>query len=75
MPITFEEAKARALAFNKNVNVCYEYKVAYHFFDTNDAETVGAMELVILKESGKEIGFTNFLLDYRPERKPKKINL
>ena len=75
MAITFEEAKERALAFNKNINVCYEYKAAYHFFNTNDTETIGAMEMVIFKETGKEIGFTSFLLDYHPERKPKKIKL
>lgn len=75
MAITFEQAKKRALSISDKFNICYEYKDAYHFFDTNDSDVIGALEIVILKESGKEIGFTSFLLDYHPERNPKKRKL
>lgn len=70
--ITYEEAKAIALKANKRVDTCREFEEAYHFYEKED-DSVGGFGVVVLKESGRAIQWTTFLLDYNPEKFPKEI--
>ena len=72
--MTYEQAKEKALKINPNFNACKEYKIAYHFYDKN-ATTLRESDndVVILKETGKILNLTTFILDYLPERKPKSL--
>ena len=72
--MTYEKAKEKALKINPNFNACKEYKIAYHFYDKNDT-TLREPDnnVVILKETGKILNLSTFILDYLPERNPKSI--
>lgn len=71
--ITYEQAKEIALSKNKRVNTCHEYKDGYLFFEKTDIEIDGDCGVVVLKETGRAIHFTSFILNYSPERNPKII--
>ena len=72
--MTYEEAKEKALKINPNFNACKEYKKAYHFYDKRDkTEREPDNDVVILKETGKILKPSTFILDYLPERNPKSI--
>ena len=72
--MTYEEAKERALKINPNFNACKEYKIAYHFYDKNATTLCESdNDVVILKETGKILNLSTFILDYLPERNPKSI--
>ena len=75
--ITFEEAEKIALSRTMDINVCDEYEKGYHFFNKDiKIETVGGFgDIVVLKENGRTITFTQFILDYLPEKNPKRIEL
>ena len=46
----------------------------YFEFGKDGEETTGGIsEFVVLKENGKVIGFTTFIIAYNPQDKPKKI--
>lgn len=70
--ITYNEAKEMALGLNRRVNACKEYEKAYHFYEVNSSKD-GDNGVVILKEKRKAINFVTFILDYKPEKNPKKI--
>ncbi len=71
--MTYEQAKERALKINPNFNACKEYKKAYHFYDKSDkTEREPDNDVVILKEMGKILNLSTFILDYIPERNPKE---
>ena len=73
--ITFEEAEKIACSKASGINVCDEYEKAYHFF-SKDIETDGGFyDIVVMKEDGRTMTFTQFLLKYYPEKNPKRINL
>ena len=73
--MTYEEAKEKALKINPNFNSCKEYKKAYHFYDKRDkTEREPDNDVVILKETGKILNLSTFILDYLPERNPKAKN-
>lgn len=70
----YEQAKAKALKINPNFNACKEYKIAYHFYDKNDSTLREPdNDVVILKETGKILNFSTFILDFLPKRKPKSL--
>ena len=72
--MTYEEAKGKALKINPKFNACKEYKIAYHFYDKRDkTEREPDNDVVILKETGKILNLSTFILDYLPERNPKSI--
>ncbi len=74
--MTLEEALTIANEVYGDVNVCYEYKKAYHFIYETDDEIDGENGVVIIKESGDAIGWMEFITDYMPEVKPiRKIRL
>lgn len=74
MAITFEQAKRAALQYDKNINVCYEYKDGYHFLNKNN-DNVGYSGIVILKNTGKRINWIDFIFQYHPEKTPRETNL
>ena len=72
--MTYEQAKEKALKINPNFNACKEYKIAYYFYDKNDTTLREPdNDVVVLKETGKMLNFSTFILDYLPERKPKSL--
>lgn len=71
--VTYEEAKEIALKWSEDINSCNEYAKGYHFYKHYTEEVVGDCGVVVLKETGKITHFVDFILDYHPERNPKKI--
>ena len=73
--ISFEEAEKIALSKASGMNVCDEYEKAYHFFSKDIDTDGGFYDIVVMKEDGRTMTFTQFLLKYYPEKNPKRINL
>lgn len=73
--ISFEEAEKIALSKASGMNVCDEYEKAYHFFSKDNDTDGGFYDIVVMKEDGRTMTFTQFLLKYYPEKNPKRINL
>ena len=71
--ITYADAKTKALDLNGRVNACNEYAKAFHFFHKTNEEVDGDAGVVIIKETGRAINFPSFILNYHPERKPKRV--
>lgn len=68
--ITFEEAKKTANALNPGMDICREYETAWEF-DCKDAPlSDGGMggPVIIMKDTGKAVGLTAFLLHSDPKR-------
>lgn len=68
--ISFEEAKKIAKGLPSGVDVCREYASAWEF-DRKDVEVrLGGMDgpVVIMKDTGKAVGLTWFLLHSDPKR-------
>jgi hypothetical protein len=68
--MTYENAKKIALKQNKKVNACLEYEKAYCFYD-NGVYCEGGNAVVVFKETGKLMGLSAFVINYRPEKNPK----
>lgn len=67
--VSFESAKATALALKPDANICREYDNAWEFDCKGDAAADGGMgPVVVLKEDGKAISLTAFLLRSDPNR-------
>ena len=73
--ISFEEAEKIAFSKASGMNVCDEYEKAYHFFSKDIDTDGGFYDIVVLKEDGRTMTFTQFLLKYYPEKNPKRIEL
>ena len=72
--MTYEQAKEKALKINPNFNACKEYNIAYYFYDKHDKTfREPDNDVVVLKETGKILNLSTFILDYLPERNPKSI--
>ncbi len=68
--ISYEEAKKVALQRNENVNACLEYETAYRFYNESEQEFMEpAGDVVVLKKDGKAMGLTEFIIEYRPNRR------
>lgn len=68
--ITFEEAKKIANDLVPGVDICREYATAWEF-DRKDAPMCdGGMDgpVVVMKDTGKAVGLTAFLLHSDPKR-------
>ena len=70
--LTYEKAKEKALSLNNNIDACREVEKGYHFYK-KDNNADGDFGVVIIKENGKAIQWTTFILDFHPERDPKEI--
>ena len=73
--ISFEEAENIAFSKASGMNVCDEYEKAYHFFSKDIDTDGGFYDIVVMKEDGRTMTFTQFILDYLPEKNPKRIEL
>ena len=72
--MTYEQAKEKALKINPNFNACKEYNIAYYIYDKHDKTfREPDNDVVVLKETGKILNLSTFILDYLPERKPKSL--
>jgi len=69
--ITYDEAKAIALNFNKKVNSCYEYDKGFAFFEKNVEADGGSLHFIVIKETGKIVSMADFICNYRPNPKYK----
>lgn len=70
--MTYEQAKELALRKNAKINACKEYENAYRFYDKFDqTERIPDDDVVVLKDTGKLVNLTTFILDYHPKPKPK----
>lgn len=68
--ITYEEAKKIANEYVPGVDICREYATAWEF-DRKDAPMrIGGMDgpVVIMKDTGKAVGLTWFLMHSDPKR-------
>lgn len=72
--MTLEKAISIAKGTGCKFNACDEYDKGYRFFDT-ESDADGDCGVVVIKESGRAIGFVTFLLNYSPEVTPKHISL
>lgn len=59
--VTFEEAKKTAQALKKGINYCREYETAWEFDDISENND-GSESVVILKDTGKAVAFTWFVM-------------
>ena len=73
--ITYEQAEEIAFAQTDGMSVCDEYEKAYRFFNPEDDKEGGSGDIVILKENGQPLTFTQFILNYHPEKTPKRKTL
>ena len=73
--ITFKEAEKIAFSKASGMNVCNEYEKAYHFFSKDIDTDGGFYDIVVMKEDGRTLTFTQFIQNYLPEKNPKRIEL
>ena len=73
MAKTYSECKKIALEKNPKVNACYEYDNAYRFFEESNEEITGDFEVVVLKESGKAMGWVQYMFAFHPSKDLNRI--
>ena len=74
--ITYEEAKAKALKIDPEVDSALEYQQAYVFYKAADYQkkiTEDNMEIVLLKSNGDQTTLFSYFLSVDDEEKPKKL--
>ena len=70
-----DQAKKIAVAYNENVNTCYEYKEGY-FFCEKELDSIGGDNgFVVLKVTGKIVTMSTFIEKYSSESKGTKIKM
>lgn len=73
--ITYEQAKKKALAQDKNLDTVIEYDKAYVFYNSkargNEAED---NEIVVLKENGNMISYGEYVMTTTDDDKKKKVS-
>jgi len=71
--ITYKQAKKIALRYNKDFNGCIEYAQGYYFY-VKDVDAVGGgYDVVVLKENGRAVPMSEFILQYSLCSKSKEI--
>lgn len=66
--------KEIALNYNAKINACKEYENAYYFYNKINSETTGGIDdFVVLKESGRILSLSTYILTYTPTSFPKQI--
>lgn len=61
MPITYEEALARAKCVREDLNYCLEYEDCFMFNNKDDISFGGEEPVVVLKDSGEVINMTAYI--------------
>lgn len=70
----YQKAKEIALNYNAKINACKEYENAYYFYNKINSETTGGIDdFVVLKESGRILSLSTYILTYTPTSFPKQI--
>ena len=72
--LTYTECTNIALKRNPNVNACYEYDNAYRFIEKSNIEITGDFEVVVLKETGKAMGWVSYMNEFHPAADLKEIS-
>lgn len=73
MAVAFEEAKKIAEEKGVCFDTCYEFENAYSFSDSSKADAVGGPgHIVIMKDNGKALGYTTYIVNGYVKGKPKK---
>lgn len=64
--ISLEEARQIAAERLADISGCTEFTTAWSFYNPRTADSIGGPDssVVVLKESGKSCGFTEFILNY-----------
>lgn len=72
--VTYEQAKKKAVEAYPSVNTVLEYKDAYVFYNSkargNDRED---NEVIVLKDSGKVVSMTEYVIGTKDDAAPKRI--
>lgn len=71
MMVSYEEAKAKAMKINPNINTAREYRGAYVFY--NSKSKGDDNEVTILKSSGNYVSFSDYAVSAHDESLPKKL--
>lgn len=61
--VTLEEARQIAAEWLDDISGCTEFTTAWSFYNPRTAHSIGGWDapVVVLKESGKRCGFTEFI--------------
>ena len=64
--VTLEEARTIAAEWLDDISGCTEFTTAWSFCNPRTEHSIGGPDasVVVLKESGKRCGFTEFILTY-----------
>ena len=72
--MTYEEAKAKALKLDKNIDKALEYRGAYVFYNSKlTGEDAEDSEIVILKSNGNVVNFGDYVISSHDDSSPKKL--
>lgn len=72
--ITYEEAKKKAMKAKSGLDSAVEYQKAWMFYNSKaTGHNQEDNEIVILKDSGKWISMTEYVMSTKDNDKPKKI--
>lgn len=68
--VTLEEAREIASGWLTDISVCTEFTTAYAFYNPRTENSIGGPDasVVLMKESGKRCGFTEFIMKYGAEK-------
>lgn len=66
--VTYEQAKAKALKANSNINKAYEMKNAY-LFAVSGGKVEDDNEVVILKSNGNSVTYSDYIITYKDSNK------
>ena len=64
--VTLEDAREIAAGWMKNICGCTEFTTAYAFYNPRTENSIGGPDasVVVMKESGKCCGFTEFIMKH-----------
>ena len=64
--VTLEEARTIAAEWLDDISGCTEFTTAWSFYNPRTEHSIGGPDasVVVLKETGKRCGFTEFILTY-----------
>ena len=64
--VTLEEARQIAAVWLKDISGCTEFTTAYAFYNPRTENSIGGPDasVVVMKETGKCCGFTEFIMKY-----------
>ena len=64
--VTLEEARQLAAEWLNDISGCSEFTTAWSFFNQRTEHSIGGLDasVVVMKETGKRCGFTEFVMNY-----------